>query len=252
MTATLAGRIAVITGGASGIGAGIATVLAAAGARVVIADRDEAGTHAQVETLRAAGHEADALEVELGEESSIVAACALVTGRFGTPWLLVNNAGVQDRELLTEATAAEWDRVQAINARGTFLMIRETARAMIAAGGGGRIVNIASAALEGMAVAGLASYTASKGAVRALSRAAAMELAEHAITVNTVLPGGVITPGALGATGPAPSGPAAQRMPPLGFVEAGEIGHAVAFFAAPAAARITDQAITVDGGFSLT
>ncbi|WP_280299805.1 SDR family NAD(P)-dependent oxidoreductase [Nocardia abscessus] len=252
MTTTLDGRVAVVTGAASGIGAGIATVLARAGARVVVADREAAGAESRAEQLRDAGHEAESVYVELSEESSVVAACASIISRNGAPWLLVNNAGIQDREPLIEATVAEWDRVIAVNARGPFLMMREIARAMIAAGRGGRIVNIASAALQGMAVEGLGSYAGSKGALLALSRAAAMELARHAITVNTVMPGGVITPGAMAARGPAPQGPAAQRMPPLGMVEPEEIGSAVGFFAAPAAARITNQTITVDGGFSIT
>ena len=123
---------------------------------------------------------------------------------------------------------------------------------MVAAGDGGRIVNIASAGLQGMTVKGLAAYASSKGAMLALSRDSAMELAEYAITVNTVLPGGVITPGAIAAKGPAPEGPASQRMPPLGLVEPQETGAAVLYFATPAAGRVTNQVIAVDGGFSLT
>jgi NAD(P)-dependent dehydrogenase (short-subunit alcohol dehydrogenase family) len=252
MTKTLDNRVTVVTGGAGGIGAGIAAVLAQQGAAVIIADRDDAAARQRAEELTAAGFRSAAVHLELTEESSVVSACADIVAQHGVPWLLVNNAGVQDRELLVDSTAAEWDRTIAVNARGPFLMIREIARAMIEAGGGGRIVNIASAALRGMAVKGLGSYAGSKGALLALSRSAAMELVDHNITVNTVLPGGVITPGAIAAKGPAPQGPAAQRMPPLGMVEPHEIGAAVAFFAAPAAARITNQVIAVDGGFSIT
>ena len=122
---------------------------------------------------------------------------------FGTPWVLVNNAGIQDRQLLLEGTAEEWDRMNAVNARGPFLMIREIGRAMAAQGAGGRIINIATAGLRGSIVKGLAAYVGSKGALLALSRASAFELAEHKITVNTVLPGAVATPGARSAKGPA-------------------------------------------------
>jgi NAD(P)-dependent dehydrogenase (short-subunit alcohol dehydrogenase family) len=240
-------KVAIVTGGASGIGAGIAAVLAEAGGSVVIADRDEAGARRAASTLSQGGRRADAVHVDLADETSIVRACAQVISRYGAPWVLVNNAGAQDRELLLESTAGEWDRTHAINARGPFLMTREIARAMAAGGFGGRIVNIGSAALVGSLVRGLAAYSASKGALLGLSRASAFELIDHAITVNTVLPGGVATPGAVGARGPAAEGPA-RRRPPLGTCEPRDIGAAVLFFASPAARYITNQVLTIDGG----
>jgi NAD(P)-dependent dehydrogenase (short-subunit alcohol dehydrogenase family) len=169
----------------------------------------------------------------------------------GAPWALVNNAGLQDRELLLDATAAEFDRTIAVNTRGPFLMIREIGRAMRDAGQGGRIVNVASGALIGQIVKGLAAYSASKGGLAALSRAAGFELAAHGITVNTVLPGGVLTPGGMAARGPAPEGPA-LRPPPLGFCEPRDIGAAVAFFASPQARYVTNQMLAVDAGWSLS
>ena len=196
MTATasfsLAGKVALVTGGASGIGTGIVAVLAEAGATVVIADRDEALAKKEVAALAKAGHRAGiVLVADLADEASIVRACAETISAYGTPWVLVNNAGSQDRELLLEGTVAEWDRMMVINARGPFLMTREIARAMVAQGQGGRIVNIASAALVGCMVQGGGPYAASKGALLAFGRASALELVEHRITVNTVLPGGV-------------------------------------------------------------
>jgi NAD(P)-dependent dehydrogenase (short-subunit alcohol dehydrogenase family) len=247
----LSGKVALVTGGATGIGAGIAAVLAEAGATVVIADRDEAGARRAAASLRDAGRRVDAVALDLADEASIVRACAQVVSAYGVPWTLVNNAGVQDRELLLESTASEWERTNSINARGPFLMTREIARAMAAAGVGGRIVNIASAALVGSLVKGLAAYTASKGALLGLSRASAFELADHAITVNTILPGGVATPGAMGAKGPAAEGPG-RRRPPLGVCEPRDIGAAVLFFASPAARYVTNQTLAVDGGWSVT
>jgi NAD(P)-dependent dehydrogenase (short-subunit alcohol dehydrogenase family) len=179
-------KVALVTGGAGGIGAGIAAVLSEAGAIVVIADRDEAGARRAAATLSEGGRRAGAVHVDLADEASIMQACAEVVSRYGAPWVLVNNAGVQDRELLLESTASEWDRTNAINARGPFLMTREIARAMAAGGHGGRIVNIGSAGLVGALVKGLAAYCASKGALLGLSRASAFELADLAITVNTV------------------------------------------------------------------
>ena len=106
MAEALAGKVAVVTGGASGIGAGIAAVLAEAGAMVVIADRDETAARRAAAALAEAGHAADAVTLDLAHEASVVAGCAALVARHGTPWLLVNNAGLQDREALLEATAA--------------------------------------------------------------------------------------------------------------------------------------------------
>jgi NAD(P)-dependent dehydrogenase (short-subunit alcohol dehydrogenase family) len=248
----LAGRVALVTGGASGIGAGIATVLAEAGATVVVADIDAGRTAKEVAALTEAGHSAGGVQIDMADEASIVRGCAAVVSRYGTPWLLVNNAAIQDRQLLLEGSGAEWDRMNHVNGRGPFLMTREIARAMIAAKGqGGRIVNIASASLVGFMVKGLASYVGSKGALLGLGRASAFELVEYGITVNTVLPGGVATPGAIAAKGPSTEGPA-RRKPPLGTCEPRDIAAAVLFFATPAARSITNQVLAVDGGFSVT
>jgi NAD(P)-dependent dehydrogenase (short-subunit alcohol dehydrogenase family) len=247
----LSGKVALVTGGASGIGTGITAVLAEAGATVVIADRDDKGARREAAVLTESGHRAGAVHIDLADETSIVRGCAEVVSSYGAPWVLVNNAGLQDRELLLEGTAAQWDRMNAVNARGPYLMTREIARAIAATGQGGRIVNIASAALVGSIIKGLTAYAGSKGALLALSHASALELVEHAITVNTVLPGGVATPGAIGAKGPPPEGPA-RRAPPLGRCEPRDIGAAVLFFASPAARHVTNQVLSVDGGWSVT
>ncbi len=247
---SLNGKTAVITGGASGIGHAIATTLAEAGAFVVIVDIDQAKADNAVAQLQQAGWGATAVVIDLADEASVVRGCEAIMAAHGTPWVLVNNAGLQDRQYLLEGTVEEWDRMNRVNARGPFLMTREVARAMVANGEGGRIVNVASLALRGQLVKGLASYTGSKGALAGLSLASAFELAEHGITVNTVLPGGVATPGAMGAKGPPPEGPATRR-PPLGFCEGKDIASAVLYFAAPAARYVTNQTLAVDAGFSI-
>jgi NAD(P)-dependent dehydrogenase (short-subunit alcohol dehydrogenase family) len=247
----LADKVAIVTGGASGIGVGITAVLAEAGATVVIADHNVEAARREAAVLNDAGLHAGFVQVDLADEASIVKACAQVLSEYGTPWVLVNNAGIQDRQLLLEGTAAEWDRMNAVNARGPFLMTREVARAMIKAGGGGRIINVATAGLQGLIIKGLASYLGSKGALLGLTRSSAFELAEHKITVNLLLPGGVGTPGAIAAKGPAVEGPA-RRRPPLGMCEPRDIGAAVYFFASPAARSVTNQTLAVDGGFSVT
>lgn len=248
---SLQGRVAVVTGGASGIGAGISQTLAEAGATVVIVDIDAAGAQARADALCASGYSARGMAVDLCEEGAIVDACAAIEAELGTPWVLVNNAGLQDREPFLEGTLQEWERMHQVNARGPFLLSREIARSMVRGGVGGRIVNIASAALTGSIVHGLVAYTASKGALLGLSSATAFELAGEGITVNTVLPGGVPTPGAINAKGPPPDGPA-RRPPPLGLCLPEDIAAAVLFFASPAAGKVTNQVLAVDGGFSVT
>ncbi len=248
---SLSGRVALVTGGASGIGGGIAEMLGEAGAIVVIADIDEAHAAQAAEALRAAGCEAGHIQLNVADEASVQRGCAEVVKHYGTPWALVNNAGLQDRQLLLDGTVAEWDRVMTVNARGPFLMSREVARAMVAGGNGGRIIHIASAALIGALTQGHAIYASSKAALLGLTRASALELVGHNITVNTILPGGVATPGAIAAQGPAPEGPG-RRMPPLGMCSPRDIGAAVLFLASPAAAKVTNQNFAVDGGWSIT
>jgi len=248
----LAGRIAFVTGGASGIGVGIVTLLAQAGATVVIADRDEPAAAALAGTLTQAGHQVGHVHVDLASEASIVQACEAVIARFGVPWILVNNAAIQDRQLLLDGTAEEWDRMNAVNARAPFLLTRELARAMIERGEGGRIVNVATAGLRGFVVKGLAAYVASKGALQALSQISAFELADHGITVNTVLPGPVATAGAINAKGPPTEGPARRALPLGRLCEPADIAAAVYFFATPAARYVTNQVVAVDAGFSVT
>ena len=244
-------KVAIVTGGGSGIGAAISLMLAEAGALVVIVDIHKANADAEVGKLQAAGLKAAAIEIDLADENAVVAGCQKIISEYGVPWVLVNNAGLQDRLLLLEGTAEEWDRMNQVNARGPFFMTREIARAMVAGGEGGRIVNVASMSLRGQIVKGLASYLASKGALLGLTQASAFELAEHGITVNNVMPGGVRTPGSMNAKGPKPEGPGVRRAP-LGFCEGKDVASAVLYFATPAARYVTNQTIAVDAGFSVS
>jgi len=246
----LSGKVALVTGGAKGIGEAISRQLAALGAHVIIADMDTESALQTRQKIQQQGQLASNYALDVASEESINRVCQQVIAEVGTPWILVNNAGLQDRQSFLESTALEWDRMNRVNARGPFLLTREIAKAMIAAGNGGRIINVASMVLRGGIVNGLVAYGSSKGALVGLSHTTAYELAEYGITVNTVLPGGVATPGAIAAKGPAAVGPGG-RAAPLGRCEPDDIASAVVYFATPMARRVTDQILAVDAGFSI-
>jgi NAD(P)-dependent dehydrogenase (short-subunit alcohol dehydrogenase family) len=245
------GKVALVTGGSAGIGLGIADVLARAGAKVVITGRNFDHAESAAAQLREEGSDVSAVRLDPADEQSVVEACAEVVAKHGAPWILVNNAGKQDGELLLEGTAEHWDETYATNLRGPFLLTREIGRAMVAAGLGGRIVNISSRVAQGRMMAGLSAYAASKAAMVTLSMASATELVDHGITVNTLLPGGVMTPGTMAATRPPVDPGKMPPRPPLGLSDPSDIGAAVLFFASPAAHKITNQVVALDAGFSV-
>lgn len=248
---SLKGKIALVTGGSAGIGLGIAECLARAGAKVILTGRNLENAEDAAVRLRGRGCDVVAVQLDQADEASVVEACRKVVAEHGTPWILVNNAGKQDGELLLEGTSAHWDLTYATNLRGPFLLIREIGRAMITAGNGGRIINISSRSVQGRVLPGLGAYVAAKTALVALSMASASELVAHNITVNTLLPGGVITPGTSAATRP-PIDPARRpKTPPLGYSEPIDVGAAVLFFASPAACKLTNQVVAIDAGFSV-
>ena len=168
----------------------------------------------------------------------------------GPYWLVVNNAGVFSKTPLLEMTLEEWDRVQAVNVRSMVVVIQALAPAMVAAGGGGRIVNVASMAAK-LGTPGEAAYAASKAAVVALSRIAAMELGPHGVTVNAVCPGYVLTE--MGAsTRTADQIAAWTAKSPLGRLgDPGDVASAVAFLASDDGSYMTGQAINVTGGMCM-
>ena len=243
----LRGKVAFVTGAASGIGKGIAAVLADAGATIIVLDRDLPAAEAVAADL---GNGASAQFLDVTDEACVGTAIAALVERFGAPWLLVNCAGVQDRVRLLDSTAADWDRNYQVNLRGALFCLRDVAKAMIAAGAGGRIVNITSLAATTPVMAGLSAYSASKHGMLALTRSAALELLDHGITVNSVQPSAVGTAGARNASGPAPSGRITQE-PPLGRVTTADIAGAVLYFASALAGRTTGQTLAVDAGYLL-
>jgi 2-deoxy-D-gluconate 3-dehydrogenase len=253
----LQGKVAIVTGGAQGIGRGIAEVLSAAGARVVIADRNRDEAEALATTLRKQGRSASAIEVDVANEASVQTLVQRTVDQYERIDIVVNNAGIFPMKPLRELDAATWDRTLAVNLRGAFLCTRLTAEQMIANRIAGRVINI-STMNTARTYVGMPHYDSSKGGLNALTKSAALEYAPFGITVNAVAPGGVKTPGSLAVRTQLGHGSVeaadaafAQRIPLGRWADPQDIGQAVWFFASGAAAYITGQVLYVDGGLIL-
>ena len=245
---SMTGRRAIVTGGASGIGRATSALLAAEGARVAVADLDEAGART---TAEACGPDAIALRVDVASSEGCRRAVERTVEAFDGLDLLVNNAGMIRRSDVIETTEEEWDRVMAVNVRSVFLMSRFSIPVMIA-GGGGAIVNTGSGwGLKGGAKA--ASYCASKAAVVNLTRAMAIDHGPNGVRVNCVCPGDTDTAmlrseaEQLGEAEDAFLADAASRpLARLGRPE--DIAQAIVFLGSDAAAFVTGSVLVVDGG----
>ena len=248
----LSGRVAIVTGGASGIGLASAELLAAAGATVAIVDRD---AEAAQQALAKIGGKGLSFGTDVAKESEIDAATADVLRAFGRIDILVNSAGTAIRRPAVEVSVEDWDKVMAVNMTGTFLFSRAVARAMIdrntKGGEGGSIVQISS--IMGFSGGGLypnISYQTSKGAVVNMTRALAVEWAPHRIRVNAVAPTYVKTPFIAGLMAQPELVQRIEAMTPLRrLAEPAEIASAVLYLASPAAAMVTGHTLLVDGGF---
>jgi 3-oxoacyl-[acyl-carrier protein] reductase len=247
VTGSLAGKRALVTGAASGIGRAIAIAMAGEGARVILADR--APCDDCQAAIRAAGGEAAAVPTDVSKESDVVNLSAQVKARLGGLDILVNNAGILIEKPLLETTAAEFDRLMAVNLRGVFLVGREAIRLMLQQKTGGRVINVASE-LAYLGRANASVYCASKGGVLSMTRAWAREFAP-AILVNTLAPGPTDTPMLTGGS-TSPETLAREGDNPLGRVgKADEIAAAAVFLAGPGASFMTGQCLSPNGGAAM-
>jgi NAD(P)-dependent dehydrogenase (short-subunit alcohol dehydrogenase family) len=247
----LAGKTAIVTGGAGGIGRATSLAFAAEGARVAVVDVAPGAAEAVADEIRAAGGSALALTADVSNEADIERVVADTVAEFGSLDVVFNNAGIIRRTTAVETTAEEWDRVFGVNVKGIFLMCKHAVPVM-AANGGGSIINTGSGwGLKGGAQA--ISYCASKGAVVNMTRALAIDHGPQGIRVNSVNPGDVNTgmlreeARQLGQETGSFLAEAADR-PLQRMGEPAEIASAVVWLASDESSYVTGSALVVDGG----
>lgn len=238
-----AGKAAIVTGAAGGIGAAAAKALAAAGAGVALLDRD-AG---RVAATAAAIAGARAYPADIADKAAVEAVFAAVVRDFGGLDILVNNAGIESMWTVERMPEEEWERVLAVNLKGAMLCTQAAVPAMKARGGGA-IVNVASVAGKRISFSGGASYTASKAGLLGFTRHAAFELGIHRIRVNAVCPGPTLTP-MIERNLDAARRKGVEAVIPLGrWVMPEDVAAAIVFLAGDGAAMCTGTSLDVDGG----
>ncbi|MFD3377498.1 MULTISPECIES: SDR family NAD(P)-dependent oxidoreductase [unclassified Streptomyces] len=241
---SLQGRVAVVTGGARGIGRGIATVLAAKGAAVAVWDLNTEGAEKTVAEIHEAGGRAIAVGGDAADAAAVAASAARTREELGQVTILVNNAGTTAYQPFTSISEASWDRMIGINLKGPFLVTKELVPDMLAAGWG-RIINISSSSAQTGAPS-MAHYAASKGGVIGLTRALAIEYIDKGITVNHVPPGFIDTP--LVRQGPVDVDAVAATMPMKRAGTPEDVAYAVAYLASEEASYVTGQTLSTNGG----
>ena len=248
---SLAGRVAVVTGGSSGIGAEMACALAAAGARVVLVARDASRLESAAEGLRATGGEAAWVSADLASRAEVERAAGEAAAAFGSPDILVNCAGVNLRPPLAELSTEDWDTTMAVNLTAPFLLGQRFGPQM-AARGWGRIVNVTSQQAQ-RAFGNSGGYGASKGGLAALTRSQSEAWARSGVCCNSVCPGFVPTRlNAHVARDPERMAAMAARTMVGRNGQPADFAGVAVFLASRASDYVTGQTLYVDGGFSAT
>ena len=250
---TLQGKVALVTGADSGIGRGIAEALATDGADVAINYfSDAAGAAETARRVQAAGRRALVHQADVGQPEAVARMFGALLAELGRVDILVNNAGQGGGRKLVETPFADWERVIRTNLHGPFLCAQQAARRMIAQGAGGRIVNINSVHQEACSAGG-GAYCVSKGGLRNLTRALALELGPHGITVNDIAPGMILTPmNQRALDNPAYRVYAEAQIPVRRAGTPADIAAMVVFLCSDAAGYCTGSTFFVDGGWMLT
>lgn len=241
-------RVAVVTGGAMGIGGECAAQLAQNGLHVVIADRDTAAAKQTADHLTQSGLSVSTVEIDVGNADSVTAAFAAVGKDFGRCDVLVNSAGLAKVYPFLEYPLDHFEHTMNVNVTGTLLCSQHAARMMVKEKWG-RIINIASVAGMRAVGTGRTAYGTSKGAVIALTRQMAVELAEHGITANAVSPGPVDTPFTKALHTAKFKQEYSSAIPMNRYGTVSEIAAVVAFLASEQASYVTGISMPVDGGF---
>ncbi len=246
MSAPLQQQVALVTGASRGIGRAVACALARAGAHVIVNYlRDSAAAEETVQSVRANGGGAESAQFDVADSDAVATSISALLDRLGRCDILVNNAGITVDTLLLRLKEADWERVMAVNLRGTFNCTKVVARAMMRARYG-RIVNMTSVIGE-MGNSGQSAYAASKAGIIGFTKATARELASRNITVNAVAPGFIATEMVAGLPDTTRSG--YLMLVPVGRLgTAEEVADAVGFLVRPESGYITGHVLNVNGG----
>jgi len=254
----LSGKSAIVTGGAKGIGYGIAYRLAEAGAKVLVADLDEETAQKTAQEFVDKGWTAEAFKVDVSDEQAVRSMIDTCKEKFGSIDILVNNAGIYPSEPVSQMSADDFEKVMHVNLRSVFLTTKYVAEVMKQQGGG-KIINISSIDAVHPSMVGLAHYDASKHGVWGFTKNSALELAEHKIWVNAIAPGGIATPGAAASSRGASGEQMAEltkvflaKIPMHRMGEPDEIGRVALFVASDMSSYMTGEQIVVDGGVLLS
>jgi 3-oxoacyl-[acyl-carrier protein] reductase len=244
-------RVAIVTGGARGIGAAIAARLAVQGRAVAVIDLEEASTSATVDAIRSSGGEAIGIGADVSKTDDVEQAVARVAEELGAPTILVNNAGILRDNLIFKMTDADWDAVVAVHLRGAFLMSRAVQRHQVEAQWG-RIVSLSSTSALGNR--GQANYAAVKAGIQGFTKTLAIELGRYNVTANAIAPGFIATD-MLRQTAERMKvsfedflAGAAKEIPVARVGQPEDVAEAAAFFTSDAASFVSGQVLYVAGG----
>ncbi len=257
----LTGKVAIVTGGAAGIGLGITSRLSEAGASVMIADMSAEDSQKALTDLTAKGFKVKSCITDVSSEEAVKKLVEETVNAFGAIDILVNNAGIYPNVPIEQMPAEQFEKIIKVNLEGVFLTTKYISGQMIKQGKGGKIINISSIDALHPSMIGLAAYDASKHGVWGFTKNAALELAEHKIWVNAIAPGGIATPGAAKQSG-APKDPSIDpkamieafmaKIPMHRMGEPDDIGKVALFLASDMSSYMTGSQIVVDGGVLLS